>query len=220
MADDTKLESGTMEGTVTTELPVTLPLFTEFETKYEVEFSVLSAFKKISRTIPNLKNFLYTEGPDTYYSNPDGTPGRYRVTEFPIEKEQFAQWTVKTKPEGAKNNIKRREPNWLVRGTTAEEIDQGALDMGFKYNFKIWKMCHIYKFADATIVFYTVIEDGKTSEKHLIEIEVDEETIHNLTEDQAWEVIRKYEKLLEPTGVNPQKRLRRSLYEMYRKDLK
>jgi len=65
-----------------------------------------------------------------------------------------------------------------------------------------------------------VIEDGKTSEQHLIEIEVDEETIHLLTEDQAWEIIRKYEKILEPTGVTPQKRLRRSLYEMYRKDLK
>lgn len=200
--------------------PVLLDQFTEFETKYEVEFSVLSVFKKIAKSIPDCQWFLYTEGPDTYFSLPDGTPGRYRVTEFPKEAVQFAQWTVKTKPEGAKNSIKRREPNWLVRGTTAEEIEQGALDMGFKYNFKIWKMCHIYKFADATIVFYTVIEDGKTSEQHLIEIEVDEETIHTLTEEQAWEIIRKYEKILAPTGVNPQKRLRRSLYDMYRKDLK
>lgn len=197
-----------------------LPRFTEFETKYRVDLSVLGVFKKIARTLPDPVWFLYTEGPDTYYSSPDGTPGRYRVTEFPVENTQFAQWTIKTKPDGAKNNIKRREPNWLVKGTTAEEIEQGALDMGFKFNFKIWKMCHIYKFKDATIVFYTVLEEGNKAEQHLIEIEVDEETIHTLTEEEAWAIIRKYEKILEETGINAQKRLRQSLYEMYRKDIK
>jgi hypothetical protein len=49
---------------------------------------------------------------------------------------------------------------------------------------------------------------------------ITEETIHELTEDQAWEIIRKYEKVLEPVGVIAQKRMRKSLYELYKKEIK
>lgn len=197
-----------------------LPKFTEFETKYRTDLSVLGVFKRIVRALPGPVDFLYAEGPDVYYSNSEGTPGRYRVTEYPKEEQQFAQWTIKIKPEGAKNNIIRGEPNWKVRGTPFDEIDRGAQSMGFKFNFKIWKMCHIYKFKDVTLVFYTVIKDGSTKEDHFIEIEVDEDTIDQLTEDEAWATISKYEKILEETGINAQKRMKRSLYEMYREEVK
>lgn len=198
----------------------TLPPFTEFETKYRTELNILGIFKKIVKTIPNRIYFLYTEGPDTYYTNPNTKAiGRYRVTEFPKEDPQFAQWTLKTKPEGARSNIKRKEPNWRVDNTKVEEIHQGALDMGYIFNFKIWKMCHIYKYPDATIVFYTVIKDGTDKEDHFIEIEVDEDSIYMLTEDEAWAVIEKYEKILAETGIIPQKRLRKSLAEMYMEEV-
>jgi hypothetical protein len=38
-----------------------------------------------------------------------------------------------------------------------------------------------------------------------------------LTEDQAWAIIEKYEKILEPVGITAHKRLRRSLWEMYKR---
>jgi adenylate cyclase class IV len=88
---------------------------------------------------------------------------------------------------------------------------------GHKFNFKIWKSCHIYEFHNATLVFYTVIEDGSTKENHFIEIEVNEERIHELTEEEAWNVIAGWEAILAPVGVTPQKRLRNSLYDMYHK---
>jgi hypothetical protein len=37
----------------------------------------------------------------------------------------------------------------------------------------------------------------------------------NTTEEQAWGIIAKYEKLLDSIGLNAQKRLRKSLFEMY-----
>jgi hypothetical protein len=199
---------------------ITLPKHLEFETKYETDLDKLCTFKRILKNHPDKATFLFTEGPDTYYINPNNKAiGRYRVTEYPIEQQQFAQWTLKTKPDGAKNNIKRKEPNWRVDGTPAETIHQGALDMGYVLNFKIWKMCHIYIYSDATVVFYTVIKEGSNKEEHFIEIEVDEDTIHTLTEDEAWAVIEKYEKILAETGITPQKRLRKSLAERYMEEV-
>src|ERR1035437_4783537 len=192
--------------------------FTEFETKYTSDISQLTQFKSVVETLPDLLEFTYAEGPDTYMTKPDGSFGRYRKAKYPHDT-KYAQWTLKFKPAGAKNNISRLEYNWRVDGTPAQEIWDGALAMGFAFNFKITKQCHIYRFNDATLVFYSVREEGIVKEDYYIEIEITEETVHELTEDQAWDIIRKYEKALEPVGVTAQKRMRRSLFEMYRKQI-
>lgn len=193
--------------------------FTEFETKYSSDIANLSNFKSIVEELPGLVEFIYAEGPDTYMTKADGSFGRYRAAKYPQDT-KYAQWTLKLKPVGAKNNISRLEYNWRVDGTPVQEILDGAVAMGFTFNFKITKQCHIYRFADATLVFYSVKEEGSTKEDYYVEIEITEETVHELTEEQAWDIIRKYEKILEPVGVNAQKRLRRSLFEMYRKEIK
>jgi hypothetical protein len=38
-----------------------------------------------------------------------------------------------------------------------------------------------------------------------------------MTEKEAWAVIEKYEKLLEPVGINAYKRLKKSLFEIYKR---
>lgn len=193
--------------------------FTEFETKYSSDIANLPTFKTIVEALPGLIEFTYAEGPDTYMTKPDGSFGRYRKAKYPHDT-QYAQWTLKLKPAGAKNNISRLEYNWRVDGTLPQEILDGAVAMGFSFNFKISKSCHIYRFPECTLVFYSVKEEGATKEDYFVEIEITEETVHELTEEQAWEIIRKYEKILEPVGVNAQKRMRRSLFEMYKKDIK
>src|ERR1035437_2456272 len=193
--------------------------FTEFETKYTSDISQLTRFKEIVEALPNLQEFTYAEGPDTYMTKPDGSFGRYRKAKYPHDT-QYAQWTVKLKPAGAKHNISRLEYNWRVDGTPMQEILDGAVAMGFSFNFKISKSCHIYRLPECTLVFYNVREEGSDKEDFYIEIEITEETVHELTEEQALDIIRKYEKILEPVGVTAQKRMRRSLFEMYRKDIK
>ena len=192
-----------------------IPMYTEVECKYRVTIEDLPKFIQVVEVLPGLVEFLHTIGPDTYYTRNSEEFGRYRVAKYPVNGEKWAQWTVKVKPEGAKNNVFRFESNWLVSGTPPEEIEAGALAMGYKKNFKINKYCHIFKFEDATVVFYTVREDGSDKNDHFVEIEVTEETIHKLTEDEAWNIIGKYEKILEPIGLNAQRRLRKSLFEMY-----
>ena len=79
-------------------------------------------------------------------------------------------------------------------------------------------MCHIYNFNDATLVFYTV-RDEKGTMTHFVEIELDEDNIHKLTEEEAWGIIRKYERVLAPIGITHRHRLNKSLFEMYANDI-
>lgn len=213
----------------------------EFETKYRVEDHLLIEFKQIVENlqadIQFRKNqdggefFIYVEGPDRFFTYPDGwfdfnkkwdTTGtfiRYRKPSHGLDKGR-RQVTWKYKPKGASNNVKRKEHNWDVAGTPEKTIIEQIQDSGATYNFEIVKNCHIYRFEDATVVFYTVYDttDGKVKKADsFVEIEVCEETIHNLSEDQAWEVIRKYEKALLPLGINAQKRMDKSLFEIYRR---
>ena len=138
--------------------------FTEFETKYASDISQLSQFKAIVESLPELQEFTYAEGPDTYMTKSDGSFGRYRKAKYPHDT-KYAQWTLKLKPAGAKNNISRLEYNWRVDGTPSQEILDGATAMGFSFNFRINKSCHIYRFPECTLVFYSVKEEGAIKEK-------------------------------------------------------
>lgn len=185
---------------------------TEFETKYRVDGTKIFQFKELIQKINKPYDFLYAEGPDYYYTKPDGSFLRYRKGQ--TDKGGRAEVTMKQKPSGASHNVIRKEVNWRVDKTPYETIHEGAMMMGYSFNFKIFKMCHIYFFDDANIVFYTVMSDDKETQ-HFIEIELDEKKIHNLTEEQAWAIIRSYEAVLEPFGITYRNRLNKSLYEMY-----
>lgn len=190
----------------------------EFETKYRVEQSILLPFKIAIEKMTTFKEFVYAEGPDEYFVNEDRF-ARYRK-EANKGPDSRAEITIKIKPEGAKNNIIREEFNIRVDKTPRETIVKFLNALNFKYNFAVMKSCFIYRMEDATLVFYTVadITDGQyKSENHFVEIEVSEEKIHEMTESQAWEILTHYEKALEPFGINPQRRLRKSLFEMYRR---
>jgi adenylate cyclase class IV len=190
--------------------------FTEFETKYRLDGDRVYEFKQIVETLGESYDFLYVQGPDFYYTKEDGSFLRYRKAEN--DKSGRAELTMKSKPDGASHNILRKEVNLRVDKNKFSTIEEFATMLGYEFNFRIWKMCHIYKFKDATLVFYTV-RDKKDSMVHFVEIEVDEETIHKLTESEAMDVVRKYEKVLSPLGITHNKRLKKSLFEMYVRDL-
>jgi len=191
----------------------------EFESKYRVEQSIILPFKMIVEKMDTFKEFIYAEGPDEYFVKGE-LFARYRkeANKGPGAR---AEITIKIKPEGAKNNIIREEFNVRVDSTPRETVVKFLSALGFKHNFTVMKSCFIYRMEDATLVSYTVadVTDGNLkSEDHFVEIEVSEEQIHTMNEDQAWAILTKYEKALEPLGITPQKRLKKSLYEMYRRD--
>jgi len=190
--------------------------FTEFETKYRIDGAKIYQFKDIILKMGREFTFLYVEGPDSYFTKPDGSFLRYRKS--PMDKSGRAELTLKQKPAGASNNNIRKEVNLRVDKNSSETVQEFAAMNGFEFNFKIHKMCHIYFFDNANLVFYTVTSEDKEVQ-HFIEIELDEEKIHTLTEDQAWAIIKGYEAILEPLGITYRNRLNKSLFEMYVKDI-
>jgi adenylate cyclase class IV len=190
--------------------------FKEFETKYYLDGDKMFEFKQLIENINDQYDFLYVQGPDHYYTKPDGSFLRYRKADN--DKTGRAELTMKSKSEGSSNNILRKEINLRVDKNNFSTIQEFATMLGYTFNFKIWKMCHIYKFKDATLVFYTV-RDENSEMTHFVEIEVDEELIPKITEEEAWNIVRKYEKELSPLGITYRNRLNKSLFEMYVKDL-
>lgn len=196
------------------QVEVTLPKYTEFESKYRVDGDKIYEFKAIVEAIDKPFTFLYVQGPDHYFVRDDNRFARYRKADG--DKSGRAEVTFKIKPIGAKNNINRKEYNWRVDKTPFSEISEALEDQGYFFNFKIKKSCHIYKFDDVTLVFYSVTSE-KNKLDHFVEIELDESTIHHLTMDDAMKAIRKYENILAPIGVSHRNRLSKSLFELYRK---
>jgi adenylate cyclase class IV len=190
---------------------------TEFEVKFKADDIALEDFRDIVKKLPDLRRVLFVSGPDFYYVKHDGSFARFRKPEYG-DISGGNEVTIKEKIGSSKNNIIRKEVNWKVNDTPDSTIREGLLMMNYELNFTINKDCHIFIFDDATVVYYSVTDttDGKKRKpKSFIEIEVKEETINNLTESQAWGVIDKYEMALKPLGISPQKRLRKSLYEMF-----
>lgn len=147
---------------------------------------------------------------------------RYRRPSHGLDGDR-KELTTKYKQSGSKNNIQREEKNIRVDKVDEETIMKFVSDLGYKTNFSIWKACHIYNLDDATIVWYQVHDTttGKVSKvDYFVEIEVDEESISTKTEKEAWAIIEKYEKILESVGLSARSRLRKSLFEMYKRDVK
>lgn len=192
--------------------------FKEVEHKFYFNSEDLPRFQAVCDKIPNLKEFIFATGPDKYYVKED------RFIRFRKEKYSSsgrAELTVKTKPDGAKNNIIREEFNVRVDGTPEAAVEGFIASLGFKLNFVINKNCYIYVFEDATVVMYTVVDitDGKPKySQTFIEIEVNEELLHSIDMEEAQNILKKYETALEPLGISAYKRVKKSLFEMYSRE--
>lgn len=187
-----------------------VPEHSEFETKYKAKAEELIAFKsKAEGLVPN--QFIYVQGWD-YFFVKEGSPFiRVRVSDYKMDKtgQYYIQLTSKEKRDGAKNNILRKEINLQLDGNDKSTIFAFLQMIGYKQSFRIWKVCHIYVFDNATLVYYTVV-DEKGREDSFIEIELDENK--PVTEEEGYRIISVYEAIL---GLTAQQRMKRSLFEMY-----
>jgi hypothetical protein len=193
--------------------------YKELESKYYASLDQLILFKRIASKIS--KSFVYIEGPDTYFVKP-GTDNfkRYRKATYGDTR---AEITTKLKTKSG-NNLHRIEKNLRVDNNESSLVISTIEDDGYKYNFTIIKYCHIYFTEDANLVFYTVIDEtsdarGRNSEpESFIEIEVKEDILHSMSEEEAMNIIKKYEEAFKDLGINSNKRLKLSLYERYKRE--
>jgi predicted adenylyl cyclase CyaB len=185
--------------------------FQEIETKYDADEIDRLKFKSLVRGL-NPDSFLYCEGTDIYYVKGGNDFLRYRMAVKHLNDDR-SELTFKKKSIEQNNNI-RTEVNLRIDLNNPELVEAFCEGLGYKRNFSVYKLCDIYFFNDANIVYYTVIPDnGKQA--NFVEIEASEDI--GLTSEQSWEIVQKYEKLLAPLGITAQKRKRLSLFEMYAK---
>lgn len=188
--------------------------FLEVECKYNADDISRIAFKDLANSL-SPKSFIYVESSDIYYVRGENEFLRYRM---PAENKQSgeenrAELTFKKKHLD-QNNWVRTEVNLRVDLNSPALVEAFCEGLGYAKNFSIRKSCDIYFFDDADIVYYSVKdENGKYA--HYLEIEANEDI--GMTSEESWDVILKYEKLLLPLGISPQKRKKLSLFEMYKK---
>lgn len=189
--------------------------FSEIEFKYNAEGVDRMTFKDLMGSL-NPKSFIYVESTDVYYAKSKDEFLRYRKpSENKLSGEENRQELTFKKKSVEQNNWCRLEVNLRIDLNDPLLVHAFCEGLGYKKNFEIVKRCDIYLFNEnVDIVFYSVKDDaGKYA--YFVEIEAMEEC--GMTKEQSMELIQKYEKLLAPLGITPQKRKKLSLWETYRK---
>lgn len=183
--------------------------FKEIETKYDASNIKMEDFLKIIEQLPIRKKLLVSSY-DEYFTNKEGDFVRYR------HNNERGELTIKRKVTNANNN-ERVEVNMPTQGDNLATTTRFLDLLGYEPNFSIYKTCNIFWTDKVDLVYYVVYDKEFKERRRFIEIEADEH-LEWESEEQAWGEILKYEKLLEPLGITPQHRLRKSLFEIFRKD--
>ena len=183
----------------------------EIEFKYNASEIDLPAFVALCTKL-SPKNFIGASGWDYFYENvKDPTAfGRLRVGP------DSNQLTFKRKL-ADKNNFVRTEHNIdLANHVTKDQIEALVSEFGYKYNTQLFKNCHIYQFDRHIFVYYIVYDAAMKELGRYVEIEMSEE--HPWENDQqALDALVELEKAMKPLGISPQSRIKRSLWEMFKK---
>jgi adenylate cyclase class IV len=183
--------------------------FKEIETKYSADEITFDNFMKIINSLPITKSKMVSSF-DDYFVNGDGDFVRYRYTD------ETGELTIKRKTSKTNNN-ERVEINVPTSGNNLNTIQAFVGLLGYKHNFGIYKTCKIFWLDKVDLVYYVVYDKEFKELRRFIEIEALEDHPWE-SEQQAWDEVVKYEKILEPLGITPQHRMKRSLFEQFRRE--
>jgi adenylate cyclase class IV len=191
----------------------------EFETKYRVDKMTVESFVLHMKAYESDKDYkdtlIFQDIQDDYYVS-GGEFIRHRYS----ERYGSNTLTWKKKLRGG-DNIIRKEINAELKDNNKEGIENTKeliKGIGFKLDFTIHKpVVYIFEFESVYIPYYSVVnEDGEIS--RFIEIEIKEDKIHKFTEEEAWGLIRSWERRLSPLGISYRNRMNKSIFEIYSND--
>lgn len=184
--------------------------FKEVEFKYPAEKMPLSDFEKFCAN-KDCKEAVIVSGYDHFYHKP-GDPNSFcRYREGPDMK----QLTFKRKTTDANNYVRTEHNINVVPGTTSTQIKALLSEFGYEFNVSIFKSCFVYKYKDYTLVYYICYNLDMAELGRFIEIEIGEEIEQGADEALSQLVI--LEKLCKGIGAVPSKRIKSSLFELFRK---
>lgn len=183
--------------------------FKEIELKYSADDIRFEEFMGIISQLP-VKRRMTVSSFDDYFTKGDQDFVRYRYSD------DRGELTIKRKT-STRNNNERVEVNVPTSGDDFNTVQAFVNLLGYTHNFGIYKTCKIYWLDKVDLVYYVVYDKEFKELRRFIEIEALED-VEWESEEAALTEVLKYEKLLEPLGITPQHRLRKSLFEIFRVD--
>ena len=187
----------------------------EIEFKYRADNVGLEAFVTFCKGFNGLKAHVSASGFDHFYDNvkDPGAFGRLRVGP------DLNQLTFKRKTEDANNFIRTEHNLDLAAHTCREQIEAFLGEFGYSYNMSLFKSCFVYKYDRHIFVYYICYDTDMKETGRFIEVEMSED-FPWASESDAYEELAVLEKLMKPLGISPQNRVKKSLFELYRKEAK
>jgi len=182
--------------------------FKEIEFKYDASDIEMSKFMELMTPLTIRKKMMVSSY-DDYFTDDHGNFIRYR------HHDDRGELTIKRKTT-EKNNNERIEVNVPTAGDNLNTITAFVDLLSYKHNFGIYKTCKIFWVDKVVFVYYVVYDKELRELRRFIEVEADED-LQWASEQEAWDEIAKYEKLMEPLGIGPKNRLRKSLFEIFKK---
>lgn len=183
--------------------------FREVEAKYDAADITLKDFIKLVESKYKVKKRLLVSSYDDYFVDKNDNFLRYR------HKEGRGELTIKRKLDEHNNN-KRIEVNIPTDGNAMLAVTQFAELLGYQHNFCVYKTCEVYWIDNVVICYYVVYDEEWKEQRRFIEIEADED-LHWESEAAAWAVVEAYEKDFEALGITSRNRLKKSLFELFRR---
>jgi adenylate cyclase class IV len=185
----------------------------EIEFKYRADNVGLEAFVKFCKDFNGLKGQFSASGYDHFYDNvkDSGAFGRLRVGP------DSNQLTFKRKTENANNFVRTEHNIDLAPTTSREQIEAFYGEFGYVYNMSLFKSCFVYEYERHIFVYYVCYDTDMKETGRYIEVEMSEDYPW-ASESDAYEELTVLEKLMKPLGISPQSRVKKSLFELYRKE--
>ena len=179
----------------------------ELEFKYYADDIDMADFIKLVQ--PLNPEWMMVSSYDDYFVNDNDEFIRYRYHDH------MGELTIKRKTTDLNNN-NRVEVNVPTDGKSSASIEAFAGLLGYKKNFSIFKTCKIAFLENAVLVYYVVYDENLNEKKRFIEVEA-KETYNWTSEEEAWACVVEYEDMLAPLGISAKNRLKKSLYELFKK---
>ena len=186
--------------------------FKELEYKFYASKVDLKDFIKFMTELnPKLRKDVSSW--DYYYTNDINSDEFMRFRES-----QDPELTIKRKTKKS-NNWQRIELDLpLDRDRIAlPTVETFANLLGYTENFRIYKTCFIFWFENVNFVYYVVYNENMKEVDRFLEVEVNKDRVPELGLDKAMEELRSAALKLDKFDLSLQNRLRKSLFEMFRK---
>jgi adenylate cyclase class IV len=184
-------------------------LFKEIELKYDAVNIGMGRFVDLVETNFVVRKKMMVSSYDDYFVDLNDNFIRYR------HHDGRGELTIKRKTTD-KNNNERIEVNLSTAGDNLKTVTAFVNLLNYQYNFGVYKTCKIYWVDKVVLVYYVVYDKELRELRRFIEIEADED-LQWSSEQEAWNEVIVYEKMMESLGISSKNRLKKSLFEIFKK---